>query len=65
MTETPSFTAAISSAFRYPCRDPIKLLALAVILRWRQDGARDDIGQEWVDAADVPESWIREAAHAG
>ena len=58
----------MSEALGYPCRDPVRLLALAVIARWKEDherGMRDDLGEEWAELAEVPSAWILEAHAAG
>lgn len=54
----PSFTTYMTDAASYPVGDPLRLLALAVIMRWQQDGAADDIGTEWADAAELPDGWF-------
>jgi hypothetical protein len=47
----PSYTMLITDALGYPSKDPLRLLALAVILRWTKDGAADEMGEEWLEAA--------------
>jgi len=54
----------MTEALGFPCHDPLRLLALAVIMRWLDDGAPDEMGTEWVDEAEVPERWLLEAARA-
>jgi len=60
----PTYTSRMTDAIGFPCRDPLRLLALAVIMRWLDDGAADEIGTEWAAEAEVPERWLREAALA-
>jgi len=59
-----TFTMAVTEAFKFPTRDPLRLLALVVILRWQYDGAVDEIGEEWAEAAEVSPGWLTEVAHA-
>ena len=63
MSTSATYSWQISDALHFPVRDPVRFLALAVLLRWRQDVAegRDDteLGPEWAEAADVPEDWIQ------
>jgi hypothetical protein len=64
MKRAHSFAWLINEASYYPTKDPLKLLAAAVILRWLEDGANDEIGEEWAEHAEVPPRWLVEAAAA-
>jgi len=52
----------MTDAFAYPVRDPLKLLAAAVLARWVEDRQRGreggEIGDEWAEAAEVPLQWL-------
>ena len=56
-----SYAWTLSEALAYPVRDPFRLLALAVLLRWQEDvreGTDDTpLGEEWLEVADVPDDW--------
>ena len=62
MNGPTSYSWQISDALHFPVRDPFRFLALAVLLRWRQDvadGRKDtELGPEWAEAADIPEEWL-------
>jgi len=60
------FATIFTEALTYPVRDPLRLLALGVLLRWAQDvreGYADvELGQEWIDEAEVRAEWIGDIA---
>jgi hypothetical protein len=60
------YATIYTEALHYPVRDPLRLLALGVLLRWAQDvreGYADvELDEEWIDRAEVRAEWIGEIA---
>lgn len=62
-TAAQQYSTRLADALTFPCKEPLRLLAAAVILRWIDDGATDEIDTQWAQHADVPPSWLAEVAH--
>ena len=60
------YASIFTEAMGYPIRDPLRMIALGVLLRWAQDvreGYADvELDDAWVSAAEVETEWVREIA---
>ena len=64
---TGTYCYQINEALKGKVDDPCRLLALGVILRWAEDmklGMKRglELGEEWVEVADVPGEWLEVVA---
>jgi hypothetical protein len=66
MSHHNKYATIFTEALTYPVHDPLRLLALGVLLRWAQDvreGYADvELGEEWIDEAEVKAEWVLEIA---
>jgi hypothetical protein len=56
-----SYAWLMTDAFKADAHNPAQLLVLAVVARWVEDRRRDpsiEIGEEWIELAGVPRSWM-------
>ena len=60
------YASVFTEALTFPVRDPLRLLALGVLLRWAQDvreGHADvELDEDWIDLAEVKTEWVLEIA---
>ena len=62
MNTTASYANRMTDALKGHVDSPSRLLALAVIARWAEDRRSgktvDDIGDEWLEVADISREWL-------
>jgi hypothetical protein len=60
------YASIFTEAMAFPVRDPLRLIALGVLLRWAQDvreGYADvELDEAWISAAEVKTDWVLEIA---